>query len=130
MSRPARRSPTSAGSRSLTCAYAPDTCSDLHRHSPGVSRRLPRLPPLCRCSDGTETERGPPSDVLSTTTTTTSTEDATMDTTAPATLAADQLRALLRLPAERPGCWEAEHIDALHDELTAILRTLAGDARR
>ena len=40
------------------------------------------------------------------------------------TTAADHLRALLSLPDERPGCWEAEHIIALEDELRAVLDAL------
>ena len=46
-----------------------------------------------------------------------------MDSTT-TTTAADQLRALLALPDERPGCWEAEHVEALEDELRAILDAL------
>ena len=43
------------------------------------------------------------------------------------TTAARQLRALLALPDERPGAWEAEHIIALEDELRAVLDALEGD---
>lgn len=46
-----------------------------------------------------------------------------MDTTT-STTAADQLRALLALPLQRPGSWEAEHVEALEDELRAILDVL------
>ena len=49
-----------------------------------------------------------------------------MDTTNVRT-AADQLRALLALPGERPGCWEAEHVEKLEDELQAILDALEAD---
>ena len=41
--------------------------------------------------------------------------------------AAQQLRALLALPDERPGCWEADHVIALEDELRAVLDALEGD---
>ena len=41
--------------------------------------------------------------------------------------AADQLRALLALPDERPGAWESEHVIALEDELRAVLDALEGD---
>ena len=44
--------------------------------------------------------------------------------------AADRLRALLALPDDRPGCWEAEHIIALEDELRAVLAALEGDDDR
>ena len=44
--------------------------------------------------------------------------------------AADRLRALLALPDERPGCWEAVHVEALQDELSAVLDALEGDADR
>ena len=46
------------------------------------------------------------------------------------TTAADQLRALLALPDERPGAWESEHIIALEDELRAVLDALEGDNDR
>jgi hypothetical protein len=38
--------------------------------------------------------------------------------------AADQLRALLAIPDQRPGAWEAEAVETLHDELTAVLDLL------
>ncbi len=40
------------------------------------------------------------------------------------TTAADALRALLALPHERPGSWEAVHVEALEDELQAVLDLL------
>ena len=51
-----------------------------------------------------------------------------MDSTT-TTTAADRLRALLALPDDRPGCWEAEHIIALEDELRAVLDALEPDDR-
>ncbi len=44
--------------------------------------------------------------------------------------AADALRALLSLPDVRPGCWEAPHVEALHDELHAVLDLLDRQPRR
>ena len=46
-----------------------------------------------------------------------------MDSTT-TTTAADQLRALLTIPDERPGAWEAVHVEALEDELRAVLDVL------
>ena len=40
--------------------------------------------------------------------------------------ATETLRALLRLPEERPGAWEAGHVEALEDELRAVLALLDG----
>jgi hypothetical protein len=42
------------------------------------------------------------------------------------TEAADQLRALLAIPETRPGCHEADHVEALETELTAVLTLLDG----
>ncbi len=44
------------------------------------------------------------------------------------TEAAGALRALLSLPDERPGCWEAEHVEALEEHLAEIVDTLTGAA--
>ncbi len=40
--------------------------------------------------------------------------------------AADRLRALLAIPDDRPGAWEAEHVVALGDELRDVLDALEG----
>jgi hypothetical protein len=40
--------------------------------------------------------------------------------------AADELSALLRIPHQREGAWEAQHVGALESELTAILAVLRG----
>jgi hypothetical protein len=40
--------------------------------------------------------------------------------------AAAELSALLRIPYEREGAWEAQHVSALATELSAILAILQG----
>ncbi len=47
-----------------------------------------------------------------------------METTTTHT-AVDRLRALLAIPDDRPGAWETEHVEALEDELRAVLEALA-----
>ncbi len=41
--------------------------------------------------------------------------------------AADRLRALLAIPDDRPGSWEAVHVEALEDELRDVLDALEGE---
>jgi hypothetical protein len=36
------------------------------------------------------------------------------------------LTKLLTIPDERPGCWEAEHVEALEEPLAEVFDTLTG----
>ena len=101
------------GPPGLTCGYAvkrPLTCANVLRVLTPTygGLRVSCVP----CVSQEARARAPP---LPSTTTTTRRGRTPMGSTT-TTTAADQLRALLALPDERPGAWESEHIIALEGD--------------